>query len=129
MSTTKRRIGTSFIPSIVSAVICAVITAGCRTPEEAAFDAVSAHLDRGGSYYRISDNGPLFRETETFFRSFQSSLLESRTPEKTGGEQLMIVSSVVELAVRIAASPASRSGRIIFSGRINMRCPRRSGTV
>ena len=108
MSTTKRRIGTAFIPSVVFAVLCVMTAGGCRTPEEAAFDAVAAHLDRGGSYYRISDNGPLYREAKTFFKSFQRSLLEDRSSEKIGRERLMILSSVVELAVRMSGITACR---------------------
>jgi len=107
VGTTKRRIGV-FIASVVFAVLCVVITGGCCTSEEAAFDAVAAHLDRGGSYYRISDNGPLYREAKTFFRSFQRSLLEDRTSEKAGDERLMIVTSVVELAVRMSGITACR---------------------
>lgn len=115
MTTTKRRTG--LLP-LVCGVFCAVAAAGCRSQDETSFDAVASYLDRGGSYYRISDNAPLCREAEAFFKKFQKSLLDARSSEKFDSEQLMIASSVVELAVRLSGITECR-----WSGASSLRVP------
>jgi len=111
----KRRTG--LLP-LACGVFCAVAAAGCRSQDESSFDAVASYLDRGGSCYRISDNAPLYREAEAFFKKFQKALLDARSSEKFDSEQLMIASSVVELAVRLSGITECR-----WSGASSLRVP------
>ena len=116
---TKRRAGKfGGLLLLACGVFCVVAAAGCRSQDEASFDAVSAYLDRGGSYYRISDNESLYREAEAFFKKFQKMLLDARSTEKFDCEQLMIASSVVELAVRLSGITECR-----WSGASSLRIP------
>ena len=119
MTVTKRRIGKDrCLLLLACGAFFAAAAAGCRSQDEASFDAVASHLDRGGSYYLIKNNEPLFREAETFFKKFQKTLLDAGSSEKFDSEQLMIASSVVELAVRLSGITECR-----WSGTSSLRIP------
>lgn len=102
------------IVACASGVLFFVFLTGCSSPVDPDFAAVSAQLDSGGTYYRISDSRELFQTAGALYSQVERSLAEA----SAGNEKVMIAASALKLAVRFSGISGCR-----WSGASSIRLP------
>ena len=91
-----------FCGKTVAAVFFALLHIGCSTVENPSYDAVAAHLDAGGCYYRISDGSGFYRTVGNLAKTIKLSLYENSGVSQEEKESFLLKAGVFEYLVKIS---------------------------